>query len=229
MLKISKLYFGLLFCCLSILTTTTLLAQETDVLMTNSRSIDKDRYKGVKGSPYQFEDWRKGKIISADADVIEGVLLNFNGKTEGFEIKKGDNFIELDPKWYIRVLLEDESGETVTFQKNFLPPLANKFTRVVYKGKNLSIVEDFIAKIEIKVVNNVGKKEEFKRFYNKRNFFLIKDKKITLLKTKKKSLYALLGHKSALESFVKKEKLRLSNEADLIKLFTFYEESGFTN
>ncbi|MFK7981871.1 MAG: hypothetical protein AB8G86_17955 [Saprospiraceae bacterium] len=228
MLKISKLYFGLFFFCISILTTSTLLAQATDVLMTNSRSIDKDRYKGVKGSPYQFEDWQKGKIISVDADVIEGVLLNFNGKTEGFEIKKGDNFIELDPKWYIRVLLEEESGEVITFQKNFLPPLANKFTRVVYKSENLSIVEDFISKIEVKVVNNVGKKEEFKRFYSKRNLFLVKDKKITLLKRKKKSLYALLGHKAELEKFIKKEKLKLSTEAGLIKLFAFYEESGFS-
>lgn len=227
MLKISKLYFGLFFCCLFILTTTTLFAQATDVLMTNSRSIDKDRYKGVKRSPYLFEDWRKGKIISADAAIIEGVLLNFNGETEGFEIKKGDNFIELDPKWYIRVLLEEESGEVITFQKNFSPPLTNKFTRVVYKGKNLSIVEDFIAKIEVKVVNNVGKKEEFKRFYSKRNYFLIKDKKITLIKAKKKSLYALLGHKAELDSFIKKGKLKLSTETDLIKLFTFYEESGF--
>jgi len=227
MLKISQLYVSLLLGCFSILITTTLSAQETDVLMTNSRSIDKDRYKGVKGSPYQFEDWYKGKIISADADIIEGVLLNFNGKTEGFEIKKDNNFIELDPRWYIRVELEETSEKTIIFQKNFLPPLANKFTRVVYKGKNLRVVEDFISKIEVKVINNVGKKEEIKRFYSKSNYFLIKDKKITLLKAKKKSLYALLGHKKELESFIKKEKLKLSSEADLIKLFTFYEESGF--
>lgn len=228
MLKINKPYYFFFLSCFSIPLTPALLAQETDVLMTNSRSVDKDRYEGVKGSPYVFDDWRKGKIISVDADIIVGVLLNFNGKTEGFEIKKGNNFIELDPKWYIRVVIEGDSEEAIIFQKNFLPPLANKFTRVVYEGENLSIVENFISKIEIKVINNVGKKEELKRFYSKRNYFLIKGKKITLLKTKKKSLYALLGHKAELESFIKKEKLKLSSETDLIKLFTFYEENGFT-
>jgi len=106
-------------------------------------------------------------------------------------------------------------------------PLTNKFTRVVYKGKKLIVVEDFISKIETKVINNVGQKEEIKRFYSKRNYFLIKDKKPTLLKLKKKSLLSLLGYKSELERFMKKEKIRLSTEADLIKLFTFYEESGF--
>ena len=81
----------------------------------------------------------------------------------------------------------------------------------------------------MKVFNNVGKNEEFKQFYSKRNYFLIQDKKATLLKAKKKSLLNLLGHKAELEKFIKKEKLKFSNEADLIKLFTFYEESGFVN
>ena len=228
MLKISPLYFFLFFCCFSFLISAPLFAQETDVLMTSSRGIDKDRYEGVKGSPYLFKEWRKGKIISADAETIEGVLLNFNGETKGFEIKKGNSFIELDPKWYIRVLVENEKAEEYTvFQKNFLPPLANEFTRVVYKGANFSVVEHFISKIELKIINNVGKNEELRKFYSKRNYYLIKDKKSTLLKLKKKSLFSFLGHKSELENFSKKEKLKLSSEADLIKLFTFYEENGF--
>ena len=228
MLKIAQIYVFFLVGCFSFITQASLLAQETDILMTNSRTIDLNRYKGILGTPYKFKDWRKGKIISVDADAIEGVLLNFNGETNGFEIKKGDSFIELDAKWYIRVLIEDTaSDEYITFQKNFLPPLTNKFTRIVYKGKKLSIVEDFIAKIDTKVINNVGKNEELKRFHSKKNYYLIKDRKPTLLKLKKKSLLALLGHKSELESFIKKEKIKLSTETDLIKLFTFYEESGF--
>jgi len=228
MLKINKSYCYLLLSCFAILVNSVLFAQGTDILMTNSRSIDKNRYEGVRGNPYLFDDWLKGKIISVDADAIEDVLLNFNGETEGFEIKKGDNFIELDPKWYIRVSVEDKAtNEPIIFQKHFLPPLANKFTRVVYKGKNLNVVESFTAKIQVKVIHNVGKDQELKRFHGKRNYYLIKDKKITLIKSKKKSLFALLGHKSELEKFAKKEKLKLTSEADLIKLFTFYEEKGF--
>ena len=228
MLKTNKSSCYFFLCIFSMLLPSFLLAQETDVLMTNSRKVEEDRYEGVKGSPYLFKEWRKGKIISVDAATIEGVLLNFNGETKGFEIKKGNSFIELDPKWYIRVLVAAETpDEYITFQKNFLPPLTNEFTRVVYKGANFRVVEHFISKIEVKVINNVGKNEELKKFYSKRNYYLIKEKKATLLKLKKKSLFSFLGHKSELDSFSKKEKLKLSSEADLIKLFTFYEESGF--
>lgn len=205
-----------------------LFAQETDVLMLNSKPIDEERYKDVKGTPYIFDDWRTGKLISVDADAIEGLTLNFNGKSGGFEIKKDNRFIELNAKWYIRVVVEGKEGEEpVLFQKNFLPPLKDKFTRLVYKGKNISVVEDFISKIETKVINNVGKKEELKRFYSKRSYYLIKDRKPTYLKLKKKNVLALLGHAKELEPFVKKEKMKLNSEKDLIKLLEFYEKNGF--
>ena len=178
MLKTSKSSFFCFLCIFSMLIYSSLLAQETDVLMTNSRKVEEERYKGIKGNPYLFKEWRKGKIISVDADVIEGILLNFNGETKGFEIKKGNSFIELAPKWYIRVLVESETPDVyITFQKNFLPPLTNEFTRVVYKGANFRVVQHFVSKIEVKVINNVGKNEELKKFYSKRNYYLIKDKK----------------------------------------------------
>jgi len=229
MLKIRHLLFSIfLFIPIFLFTSTTLLAQETDVLMINSQSIDKNRYKGIKGSPYIYDEWQTGKIISIDADVIEGVSLNFNGETNNFEIKKGNNYIELAPKWYIRVIIDGETPEEdVVFQKNFLPPLKDKFTRQVYKGKNLTVVENFTSKIETTTINNVGKNEVFKKFYSKRNYFLIKNRKPTLFRIKKKVLLPILGHEKELEQFLKEKKIKLNNEESLIRLLTFYEESGF--
>ena len=203
-------------------------AQETDVLMTNTRGIDEYRYEGIKGSPYIYSEWQTGKIISVDADVIEGVPLNFNGETNGFEIKKGNTYIELDPQWYIRVIIDGKTPEeAVVFQKNFLHPLKNKFTRQVYKGKKLTVVEDFISKIETKTINNVGKNDVIKKFYSKTKYYLIKDRKPILFRLKKKVLLPLLGHEKELEEFLKQEKIKLNNEKDLIRLLTFYEEKGF--
>ena len=206
------------------LSLSTLFAQESDLLLTNSQPINSDRYKGIKGDPYMFDEWRRGKIISEDADAIENVLLNFNGQTNGFEIKQGDKYIELDPSWYLRVVVEGEKeGEKIVFQKNFYAPLNNKFTRIVYKGKTVTVVEDFKSKVEKKVINNVGKNEEIKTFYNRKNYFLIKDKKPVLFRTKKKSLLPMLGMEKELESYMKKEKLKLNSEKDLIQLLTHYD------
>lgn len=228
MLKNRLVLFVIFLLIQQFYTATSLTAQTTDVLMTNSKDIDKNRYKGVKGSPYIYNDWQTGSIISVDADVIEGIPLNFNGVTNGFEIKKGNKYIELDHQWYIRVIINGETPEeNVVFQKNFLPPLKNKFTRQVFKGKEISVVEDFTAKIETKTINNVGKNEVIKRFYSKKNYYFIKDQAFTFFRLKKKSILSLLGHEKELEKFLKKEKIKLNKEEDLIRLLTFYEESGF--
>jgi len=199
--------------------------QETDLLMVNSKKIDQKRYEDVKGNPYLYKKWKKGSIISADADVIENVLLNYNGESNSFEIKKDNRFIELDPRWYVRVLVEEEPDEAaVIFQKNFLPPLEGKFTRLVYNGKKIKVVEEFTSKISTKVFNNVGKNLEVKDFYNKKQYFLIRDKKAVPLRLKKKNLLSALGEKALLESFIKKEKLKLDSEAQLIQLLDFFEQ-----
>lgn len=225
----SKAFLPLFFSILLLFFTNSVInAQETDILMTNSRSIEEGRYQGVRGSPYLFKNWQKGKIISVDADAIEGVLLNYNGMTNGFEVKKGNSFIELDPKWYIRVVIEgEESDEPIIFQRNFLPPLKDKFTRLVYKGKKLKIIEEILTKIDTKVIHNVGKDEELKKFYTKTKYYLIKDRKPIFFKLKKKNVLAILEHSSEIEAYLKKEKMKLNSEEELIKLITFYEASGF--
>jgi len=108
-------------------------------------------------------------VIIVNAYIIDAFLFNCHGHPGGFEIKKASNFIELAPNWYARVIITEANGVTTIFQKNFLPPLKDKFTRQVYKGKKITVVEDFTTKTEKKVVNNVGKNEEFNRFYSKKS------------------------------------------------------------
>ena len=197
-------------------------AQSEDILLTNSKKIDKNRYRDIKGSPYFFEDWQKGKVISAEAEAIENVMLNYNGYTKGFEIKMNDRFIELDEKWYVRVIVEG-AEEEIIFQRNFLPPFNGKFSRQVYKGKDITVLQEFNIKIAKKTINNVGKKVEFQRFIPVEQYYLIEGQKAKYFKLKKKNILAELGNSTKLEAFIKKEKMKLDSEADLKKLLTFYE------
>ena len=202
-------------------TTAPLIAQ--DLLMTNSKPIDKNKYRDVKGTPYLFEDWVNGKIISNDADVIDDILLNYNGESSEFEIKHNNRFIELNPNWYLRVIVTQENNEEIIFQRSFVAPLKNKFVRLVYKGKNLSLVEQFTAEIITKVFNNVGKNEELKSFYPKRQYFLVQRREATPIRLKKKNVLSVLGKKAELEAFLKKEKIKLDTEEQLIRVLKFYE------
>ncbi len=200
-------------------------AQKEDILLSNSKKIGENRYSNIKGSPYLFEGWRKGKIITSEAEMIDNVLLNYNGYTKGFEVKKGNQFIELDEKWYVRVVIEDEKGgQPIIFQRYFFPPFSGKLSKQVYKGENITILQSFTIKIDKKVISDVGGRFALQRFISHEQYYLVRNRKPTPIKLKKKSILAELGNATELEQFIKKEKLKLNSEADLKKLVAFYEK-----
>ena len=82
----------LILCC-----STLLFSQRNDLLFTNSQSIDEDRYKDMDYSPYLFKEWVQDNITakSNTEEAIENVLLNYNGYTKNFEVRKDNRFIAL--------------------------------------------------------------------------------------------------------------------------------------
>lgn len=204
------------------LTSFSLSAQDSDLLMTNSKPIDEERYDNIKGTPYLFEDWQKGSIMDKKGKVIENLTLNYNGQTNNLEVKQANRFIEVDPSSYQKVIVINKEGiETVLVVGEMLP-IKGKFVRMVYEGKNRKIVQSFRSKIETKIFNNVGKNEKFESFYSKQQYYLIIDKAIPF-KLKKKSFLPLLSEQAQLEQFLKKKKMKLNSEAQLIELMTYYE------
>jgi len=94
-------------------------AQKGDILLTNSRNVVEDRYEGIKGSPYAFKEWHPATIISTEADITEVAAINYNAYTHNLEVKKGTQFIELDPAWYVRVIIHvADTADEVRSQKS---------------------------------------------------------------------------------------------------------------
>lgn len=202
-----------------------LFAQDGTLMMTNSKPIDENRYSEIKGNPYLFKDWQTGSIVDKDDKMIENVLLNYNGETENIEIRQGDKFIELEVSDYKKIIIPKENAAETILIKGAFSPFKDQFVRVVYANANRKVIQTFESQIITKVFNNVGKNEEFKSFYNKKQYYLISDK-AQLFKLKKKSLLPLLTERSQLEQFLKKEKMKLNSEEQLLKLLAYYEQIG---
>lgn len=200
-------------------------AQRNDLILTNSKSIDNNPYEGVEGSPFYFDNWQKGKIYpESNSDPIEEVLLNFNGYTKSFEIKKGSRCIALDEQWYQKVEIE-QKGNLLSYQKGLLPKYNNQFTRAVFLGTTFQIVQEFHVSLTTREKQIYGKVNEVQSFYPHRNYYFVKNGQGNLLKLKKKSILAFFPtYKSRLERYAKKSKLKWNSEQDLVRLFTYYEE-----
>ena len=201
----------------------TIQAQEGDILLTNSKKISEDRYEGVKGTPYAFKEWHPATIISTEAEVTEVAAINYNAYTQNLEVQKGKQFIELDPAWYVRVIIQVSDTEAITFQRAFQTELQSDFMQLVYDGDQVQVYKQSRKDISTKVINDVGKTREAKKFVNLTKYQLIENDKAKSFKLSKKDFLKKIGNKKAAEGLLKKNKLKLNKEADLVKLMELYD------
>ena len=203
-------------------------SQQKSVMMFNSRGLDPDRYIDIKGSPYMFENWKYGKTVNSNSEIIDSLEINYNGYTHNVEIRKGGTYIELDAYHYpLVVVYNDESGKEIFLRRNSSQTLLNRYTRLVFSGLEFMVVEDFNTRIETKRVNDVGVIRESQTFVSKKNYFIIHENKSKLIKMKKDALIKLLGNEGELDNYLKKTKNKLKTEEDMVALFKFFDKEKF--
>jgi len=217
--KVISVVFSLFFCLLC-------QAQHNDVLLTNSQSVDDNLYEDIKGSPFYFDNWREGKIFPKDEhEPIEVVLLNFNGYTKNFEVKRGKRFIALDEHWYKRVEIDLANQDNIIFETNLFPKKDNQFVQLVYKGSDFYVIQDFHVSLVKKERARYAGNIEVQTFAQRPTYYFVENGSATLFKLKKKNILSLFTlHISAVEQYVKVHRLKLTNTTDLVKVMTYYEE-----
>lgn len=199
----------------------------------DAEPINKHRYRDIRGMQYLFKNWQQGTIYGSNLTIYQDVWFNYNGESQKLEIKKGEEILELDPKSYLRAEistgLKDISGrnEKLILQRGVHKRFEDAFVRIVYRGRRIILVEQFIAKISDTTTKQIGEKESFKHLMNDRNYFLKHHSNIKQIKLDEKSIAKSLGHEEEMKAFVAEKKLDLSVESDMAKLLKWYEDKGF--
>ena len=205
-------------------------AQRKDVMLTNSQKIEVEAYKDIEGTPYYFAEWQQGKVygVGAEAEKADDYLLNFNGYTKSFEVRKDDRFIALDEKYYSKVTVEtvvDGQLKTVTFKTNAHPIYKNRFMKVVFEGTDFEVVQDYQVRLDSREKQAYAGNEKVQAFNKNTTFYLIKNKQAKAIKLKKKTILGLFkDQEAALKSFVKSNGLKLNHEAELVQFLSYYEQ-----
>lgn len=211
------------------------LFSQNELKLTNSQKIDPNRYADKEGDPYMFKNWIIADVTDNELQVIKEVFINYNGFTEEFEIKNGENFIELENKYYLQIEANRKkngeafpkgAGEKIIFQRNLHKQFQNKFMRLIHKGEKLSIIEGFKVSVSEVTFQDVGKTVKKKRFVGTRRYYLLKDGALTPFNKKRSSIIKTFGgkKKKQMDVFMRKEKIDLNKDEDIGRLFSFYEQ-----
>lgn len=203
-----------------------IIAQRNDLMLTNSQAVSEDLYKDVKGSPFYFENWQKGKVYPIKStEPVEEVVLNYNGYTQSFEVKKGNRFIALDEAWYQKVVIPSTNKEEIVFETNLLPKRKNQFVKLVYQGTDFYVVHDYFISLVTTEKERYAGNIEVQEFVKRPMYYLVQNGKTHMFKLKKKNVLAVLkDQKKAMESYLKKNRFKLNQEINLVKVLAHYEE-----
>ena len=199
------------------------IGQDSDkFILDNAAPLEANRYDDIKGSPFLFEDFKKGKIVDLQGKEFNGIPMNFNGYSLSFEVQRGEDVVNLEEKNYRSISFEVD-GKTLEFNRGIDAKAPNRFLQVLYRGNQYTLVKDFKAKFQERNVEAPNKTIKLKKFIPLHLYYIADKGQMTSVRLSRKGVSKVLG--KGIEQFAKKQKVDLSTEEGLIEALKFYEKT----
>lgn len=204
-------------------------ADDTTFLLEASKAVEADRYLKVKGSTYRSREIQGspyryptfGPVILYDLMLNAYALdsANLNGYSNRFEYYDGDELRELATTNFIRAEVPDREGGTHLYVRGGNPKFPKRFAEIVYEDDQLRATVLHHVINDKRELQDVGKTLILESFVAKRLHFATLNGEVVAVALNPKKLATVLGHRQALLAFMKKEKLKPSRRADLIRIY----------
>lgn len=177
------------------------------------------------GSPYLYNSFMLGSIYLEDELIAKEILLRYDIHKEQLEIKVNSDqntikFIESKPgiAFEIQGALYEYVSPSQNTSGGFFEPIFKSTSLTIYKKPLKLFREGQEATTSMTRDILPTYKDRFSYFYRKTNETLEE------LNLSKRNVLALFSdHQKELQAFVKKEKLKLKSDEELLKLFTHYK------
>lgn len=189
-------------------------------------------YYGVLGTPYVNEKWVMGTVTAQNGKKHENIPVMYNAHYDLIEAVVRRDTLILDSRLIsaLELPITDKEGTRYAVFKNGFTSKSEKiepthFFEVVYNGSQVSLLRKHFKMLKpsnFDPAYNTGSK--FDEFIPVVTTYVQTPSGIEKLKMNKKGVLGLMGSKAKqVEDYINKEKLKYNVDADLIKIFTFYE------
>lgn len=185
-------------------------------------------YEGVEGTPYLSEDF-----VPARIDDFEKVIyIKFNVFANNIELKKADGevaILSLERDYKFKVLDAYNTTYEIHNYEKEEGLTGRSFFKKLGGGEHFQLFLKPNVKYTPKKIATSGfEQNQPARFAESKPTFFVRHPKegisdLMAVPSRKKELAAFFDKKSKLvQQYIKKERLKLDNEEDLIKLFNYY-------
>jgi len=181
---------------------------------------------GTTGSPYVFEDFKRGNIFYANKLRVDGKLLNYDCYNDRWEYSSDNavyllNSSQID---YFEILPGQDSP--MLFKQVFLEKLKKHvFLQVLYNENSILYKRYFKEFREADYGGAYSQDRRYDEYHDRQAYYLqTAENELQMLKPKKKSLLDIMKDKGEeLEKYMKKENPDLKTDDGLVQLIRFYD------
>ncbi|MCZ4695892.1 hypothetical protein DWB61_14705 [Ancylomarina euxinus] len=176
----------------------------------------------VEGDFFVNKDWTDGTVYFNDKHVVSNVSMRYFIKGKEMHVKHDGKIMKIINQSSIdSILIGDHTFVYSEFV--FGSTLSQDFLELL-SGGSIKFYKHYTNKfIKAKEVSSYQTQESDKYIIKKEFYVSVNDNAAEFFKPKKKSILALFSDKKEdVMSFVKKNKLKFGREADVIKIFNYY-------
>jgi len=195
----------------------------TPVVDITGKPVAVNKYMHVKGSPYIYDQWLPGEVVTGDGKLHTGMLLKYNIETNLL------TFV-YDPKEEPLKFAEPVTAFTIfgdrrmSFGNNF-PKIdgygKDSYYEVIALGKATLLkhyrqfLKDTRSSVDLSMTDGT--------YVQTAAYYIFKDGKMARFKPNAKAIQGALADKSAqVDSFLVEKNIRFENEDELKKVFDYY-------
>ncbi|MGB3548287.1 MAG: hypothetical protein WBA17_15045 [Saprospiraceae bacterium] len=189
-------------------------ALPAQLLMTNPQEISDDhRYRDSKGSAYLLPEFTAGTVYAADGTPTPVDKINYNAESGLMEVRLLNQYVELTPNEYPKVIFRLMDGTERTLVYGLHPVLSKAYGETIHEGEKGTAIAVQRVKEEIKVVQTPGKATEMRNLVATTEDYLLIGQDLRRVRRNPKSLAEALGRsEDELKQQLKKAKVKLKKD-----------------
>ena len=191
------------------------------------RTFD-NRYEGVKGTPYVFEEFRQGEVFLKNKNKVVIEDLNYNCfENEITYMDPATDVVRLFNKFQVDLFTIQDGDKVLTFVPLKLEEDAETiFVEVLYNKGSIAYKAYKKEWVKANYEGGYSADRKYDEFVDKYDLYFMKKGDNVLYqarRSKKQVLAAFPDQKSDISSFIKSSKLDLKEDESLVKLLKYYD------
>lgn len=191
-----------------------------------------ERYEGVKGTPYLFDQWTNGEVEMRSSQVFDNVRIKYNVYLDELLVKRRDGAeVVPDKSTVVQFVLNSGAADPRRFVRidyltNYRKFPYNHFAEMLYEGAStlLAVRRKKLIKADYRRAYHANRPyDEFGETMT--TYYLITpDGQVGTLRSHRKSiLRRLKDQRDAVDKFIEDQAIDFANPDDLVRLVRYYD------